>query len=45
MRTTSAPADPPTPIPVHFDRPFVFLIVDKATGTALFLGRVADPTP
>ena len=26
------------------DRPFIFLIRDRATGTVLFLGRVVDPT-
>ncbi len=37
---TSAPADP---IAVTFDRPFVYAIIDKPTGTVLFLGRVGDP--
>ena len=29
---------------VVIDRPFIFLIKDRATGTVLFLGRVVDPT-
>jgi serpin B len=28
---------------VSFDRPFMFFILDRPTGTVLFLGRVADP--
>jgi serpin B len=30
-------------VDLHLDRPFLFLIVDRPTGTPLFLGRVADP--
>ena len=33
------------PIPVTVNRPFIFLIRDKATGTVLFLGRVMNPDP
>lgn len=29
---------------IRLDRPFVFLILDRATRSVLFLGRVADPT-
>jgi serine protease inhibitor len=36
---------PPAPaFEFNADHPFVFAIVDKATGLVLFLGRVADPT-
>jgi hypothetical protein len=28
----------------HTDRPFLFLIREKATNTVLFLGRVMDPS-
>lgn len=28
---------------ITFDRPFIFLIVDKATQSVLFMGRVLDP--
>ena len=33
------------PITMIVDRPFLFAIVDTATGTPLFLGKVANPTP
>ena len=33
------------PIPVTVNRPFIFLIRDRATGTVLFLGRVMNPSP
>ena len=34
---------PPTPIPVTFDRPFLFFVHDM-TGLVLFAGQVVDPT-
>ncbi len=36
------PARPPVTVVV--DRPFLFAIVDTATGTPLFLGKVSNPT-
>jgi serpin B len=37
--TTSAPE----PAEIHFDRPFLFFIRDRATKTIVFFGRVEDP--
>ena len=41
VSTTAAPS---RPAELVLDRPFLFLIQDRATGTPLFLGRVADPS-
>ncbi len=30
-------------VPVHVDKPFLFVVRDKATGAIVFLGRVTDP--
>ena len=37
---------PPPEEPVEFrvDRPFIYTIFDRQTGTTLFVGRVLDPT-
>lgn len=43
MRATAMRYEPP-PIVFQADHPFVFLLLDKRTGSILFLGRVADPT-
>ena len=39
----TAVSEPPDPITVTVDRPFVFLIRDKKTKTILFIGRVENP--
>lgn len=41
-RETSAPAEPPEVVKISLDRPFLYAIVDKPTGTILFLGQTAD---
>ncbi len=40
---TSAPMEPPTPVEMTIDRPFVFMIRDTTTGAILFVGRVVNP--
>ena len=40
MVGTAAPAQPVTLV---VDRPFIFVIRDRLTGTVLFVGRVVDP--
>jgi serpin B len=43
MRTLSAALPPPKPIEVRVDRPFLFAIQHRASGTCLFFGRISDP--
>lgn len=40
---TSAPMQPPEPVVVRADRPFLFVIHARRSGTILFVGRVSDP--
>ena len=35
---------PPPPVEMTIDRPFLFAITERETGTVLFLGRVTDPS-
>lgn len=35
---------PETPLEMNIDRPFVFLILDRTTGSIIFMGRVMDPS-
>jgi len=35
---------PPIPVEVGMDRPFLFWLYDRPTGSVLFVGRVLDPS-
>ena len=39
---TSGPPFPP--VPVVLDRPFLYRIIDEASGATLFIGQIIDPT-
>ncbi len=39
----AAAMPPEEEVTLHLDRPFIFAIYDRATGTILFLGRVLNP--
>jgi serpin B len=43
VMATAGPGDQRTPIVVRADHPFLFVLTDVASGTVLFIGRVADP--
>jgi serpin B len=40
---SSGPIDPPEPLVVNIDRPFLFAIRDNPTGAVLFVGQVVAP--
>lgn len=44
IRVASGPSPPvPEPMPFRVDRPFLYFLVDDATGAVLFQGRIVDP--
>jgi serpin B len=43
MRSSSLVSDPPKPVEVKVDHPFLFAIQHRPSGACLFLGRVTDP--
>jgi serpin B len=43
VRPTAIPVAPVTPEPFRVDHPFLFYLVEDATGMILFEGRIADP--
>lgn len=43
IRVTSAMPKPVEPLQFRVDRPFLYYLVDDATGAVLFQGRVVDP--
>ena len=44
MRATSMLPEPPEPFDLRLDRPFLWAIEHRESGTLLFLGRVTDPS-
>lgn len=38
-------SEPPPPVPMVVNKPFVVSIVDEPTGAVLFIGHINDPTP
>lgn len=43
MATMAAFTEPPRPIPVHVDRPFLVLVRSRSTGALYFLARITTP--
>jgi serpin B len=43
IRVTSAMPKPVEPLQFRIDRPFLYYLVDDATGAVLFQGRIVDP--
>jgi serpin B len=44
VMAATAIQNPPKPIEMHVNRPFLFAIIDKPSGAMLFLGHIGDPT-
>ena len=44
FETTSVDPNEPQKITFHCDRPFLFAITEKTSGTILFMGKLGDPT-
>jgi serpin B len=42
MRTVSVAVEPPRSVVA--DRPFLYVLHDRVTGTPLFIGRVLEPS-
>jgi serine protease inhibitor len=42
--TTGGVSTTSVQLPTLCNRPFVFVIHEKSTGTVLFVGKIADPT-
>lgn len=43
MVGSAAPVDPPKPVELTIDKPFVFYLKDDRTGAVLFMGRIENP--
>jgi len=43
VRPTAVPVQPVAPEPFRVDHPFLFYLVEDATGMILFEGRIANP--
>lgn len=41
---TTGDEEAPEPLVIRLDRPFLYAIIERETGTVLFLGRLADPS-
>jgi serpin B len=44
MLVAMSAMDPPIPVAVRFDRPFMYYLIDRGNGVVMFAGAVVDPT-